>query len=119
MWTGLGFLVTNPYLLGLPGLGYVTNFLAIIGFYIPFAILAGWAWNLILDAGWLEPVPALKWGMGGALILGSTFYGVQGQLRIVDPFFQMVAEEDLAAFDWISQNTEADESLFLVNAFPA
>jgi hypothetical protein len=119
LWTSLGFLLTNPYLVGLPGLGYVTNFLAIIGFYIPLAVLIGWAWSLLPAAPWLRAFPRLTQGVMALLVLGGMVYGVQQQLRMVDPFFQMVTEEDLAAFDWIRQHTEPEESLFLVNEFPA
>ena len=50
VWLTLSFLVTNPFLLNLPGTGWVTNFLLILGLYIPLSLSLGWLLGAIAQS---------------------------------------------------------------------
>ncbi len=114
LWMGFTFLITNPFLVGLPGTGMITNFALVIALYMPVALLAGWlaasAWARLCRRTWRAALVLLFCGAAG--------YGTFQQLRIVQPFFQMVTPADLAAFEWIRANTPPD-ARFLVNGFLA
>lgn len=113
LWGGLSFLLANPHLIGLPGTGIVSNFVLVIAMYIPISLLLGWAGGF-----GLEKVPGRAWraAAGTVLVVGALGVGLPQQNRLVDPFFQMVTSQDLAAFDWIEANTPTDAH-FLVNGF--
>jgi len=112
-WAAAVFIVTNPDLLGLPGAGYVSNILVMISLYIPISILLGWAAGTLLGGlkAW-RPGRILRAGGLAVLLIA----GVRTQLRVIDPFFQMVTPADLSAFSWIRRKAPPD-ALFLVNAF--
>jgi hypothetical protein len=113
-WAIFAFLVANPFLLNLPGSGLVNNFTLVIGAYIHLALVIGWfaglVWNYLASK------------ISGVFVMGvlclAAAYGVPAQLRIVEPFFQMVTPADQEAFTWISHYTPAD-ARFLVNGFLA
>ncbi|MFP4082750.1 MAG: DUF6541 family protein [Candidatus Aminicenantes bacterium] len=113
LWAGLSFLVTNPYLVGMHGPGWVTNFALIIALYIPISLVLGW----LLGAGWNG-----LWRYKGGRILALAslllilILGSWRQMRVVDPFFQTVEPTDIEAFAWIKKNVP-QEALFLVNGF--
>lgn len=113
IWCSLSFLVTNPYLLGLPGPGWITNFALIIALYIPIGLLLGWLIGFLWN--WLS-----FYRVGKVLVLISLVLllgiGTRIQLRIIDPFFQTVEPTDMAAFEWIKVNV-SDDARFLVNGF--
>lgn len=115
IFTPLAFLMTNPYLLGLPGTGWITNFLLVIGAYIPIAWLWGWFFAGCVDR--LERIPIAAVLVLPAVI-GITLFGARTQLHTVDTAHQMVTQSDVAAFSWIRNNTPPD-SRFLVNGFLA
>jgi hypothetical protein len=115
LWCLFTFLVTNPYLLGLPGSGLVNNFTLVIGAYLPIALALGW---LAAEGERLLPATTtvrLTLLVLVALLIG---YGVRQQVQIVDPFFQMVTPADERALAWVEQNTPVD-ARFLVNGFLA
>lgn len=113
-WFAATFLVTNPFLVGLPGTGWVSNFLLIIALYIPLALLWGWAGGAAarLLAQKTNFAPALV----GLLLVGLTAWGATQQVRVVDFFHRLVWPADRVAFQWIEANTPAD-SRFLINGF--
>ncbi len=116
LWGAVTFLLTNPFLLGLPGTGYITNFLLMIAIYIPLAILLGWLLGEIYTL--LVTWGRIVQGMAGIFTLILVGMGIYFQLTLVDPFFQMMTRSDESAFAWIEKNTPPD-ARFLVNAFPA
>ena len=115
LWAFFVFFATNPFLLNLPGTGWVTNFLLALGAYLPIALTAGWGIGLLWQ--WLDR----RWP-GRVLILLSLLilagWGVRQQMRIIDPFYQMVTPSDQRAFAWIRANTPTD-ARFVVNNFLA
>ncbi len=111
LWAGVSFLLTNPHVVGLPGTGLVSNFALIIALYIPIGLLLGWA-----VGAFLEKFSTIAWqSAGGAtLLIAALIIGLPQQARVVDPFYQLVTQEDLQTFAWIGTQTPA-ESRFLVN----
>ncbi len=110
------FLATNPFLFGLPGSGWITNFLLVIALYIPLSLFGGW----LLGALWRGLTVRRPWGsfLVVATWLPLLAVGARTQLTVVDPFFQMVTWSDVAAFRWIRAEIP-EESRFLVNGFLA
>lgn len=113
LWAAFTFFATNPFLLRLPGTGWVSNFLVIIALYIPFALLWGWAGGA--GAAWLWGQRLGPW-LVGILLVGLLGWGTLQQVRVVDFFYRMVWPSDRIAFQWIDENTPV-ESRFLVNGF--
>jgi hypothetical protein len=115
LWGGFTFLLTNPYLLRLPGSGLVNNFTLVIGAYLPIALACGWLIGELALIG-LRSLPIRLLGM--AIFVLLIVYGTRQQLQIVDPTFQMVTPADQAALAWVKQHTPADAE-FVVNGFLA
>ena len=113
LWGGAVFILTNPFLLQLPGTGWITNFLVVIALYIPLSLIIGWLIGEL--SRWLKP--NYEWLLAGFCIL-ATLWGTYQQEQIVDPFFQMVMPEDSLVFEWINDNMPA-ESYFAINGFLA
>lgn len=110
------FIMTNPFLLGLPGTGWITNFLVIIGAYIPISLLLGWLFSFCIAK--IEHFPLSSYAIL-ALIFVVILTGARTQFRIIDTAsHQMVTQSDIAAFRWITANVP-DDAHFLVNGFLA
>jgi hypothetical protein len=117
------WLAANPYLIGLPGAGIISNFTVLIANYLLLAPLAGYAISAAWD--WLaQRIPdqyssarLVGWCslLAGALVL---LWGVSWQQRIADPQFQLFTPADAEAMDWIRRETPPDAKFF-VNSFPA
>ena len=111
-WSGVALLLTNPFLLGIPGTGLVTNFALGIASYIPGALLCGWL--LARSVSWTEGHTRLRDGLITAVAI-SALWGFASRSEAVDPSFELLAESDLRSFAWIRENTPAD-ARFQVNA---
>lgn len=118
-WAGLVWLVTNPYLVGLPGAGIISNFAVVIANYLVLAPLAGAAIALIfatLAHRLPQAVPIERWQvlLGVILMIWSSRF----QQQIIEPKYQLLTPADAAAMEWIQRETPPD-SRFFVNSFPA
>jgi len=114
-WIGIAFLAANPHLLHLPGAGIESNFVLLIMLYVPISWLLGSAVGEA--AGRLDRKMIGRVAVAGVLAV-SLFFGFGRQARIVDPFFRMVEENDVAAMSWIRKNTPR-KARFLTNAMLA
>lgn len=99
----------------LPGASLMQNFAVLIALYIPVAWVGGWLLGEMFRgvAGWVG-----RWGtafVAGGVILGAGWGAVE-QRKIMDPAFIMVTAQDMAAMDWIKQNTPPD-AVFLVESY--
>lgn len=114
-WCLLSFLIANPFLLGLPGSVWLENAVLLYGIYIPLGIVFGWSLCIPLIKMGKRPIGLVFVGIFLCffLVLGICF-----QLKLIDPFFQMVTTSDQLAFKWIRKNTPRDAK-FLVNGFLA
>lgn len=104
-WSAAAALATNPFLLGLPGMGFVTNFAIGIAAYIPVAILIGTAVGRSVP--WLEARTGGRAVLAGALVLAA-FVGYGARARPVAREFRLVTPADVRAFEWIRENTPRD-----------
>jgi hypothetical protein len=114
-WCLVAFSITNLSLIGLPAFSWTNNMLLLFAIYIPFGVLLGWI------SGWMmEGMAKKKTGLLAALCIVVFFlgWGSVRQMRIVDPFFQMVTPADKASFEWIKSNIPED-AVFLINGFQA
>lgn len=113
LWLILSFVAVNPFLLGLPGTGWVMNDTLIFILYVPISLSLGWVCGRIATMRIGAPGFRRVVALAGIAALVT---GVGYQRRIVDPFFQMVTPTDLAAFEWIRHAIPGD-AVFLVNGF--
>ncbi len=114
-WAAAASLLANPFYLGIPGAGLVTNFVLVIGLYVPVSLLLGWAVGAVWK--WWQERLAGRIAVILSLLLCLVIWGPK-QAEIVRPFFQLVTPDDLAAFEWIKANV-SKEARFLTNAFLA
>jgi hypothetical protein len=112
LWIVSLFLLSNPYLLRLPGTGIVNNFTILISLYIPVAIIAGYGVVSAIDYAqrywpW-SPVVA------GVLVAAMSLWGAYNRTQVLDPVSIFVTPSDERAMAWIRANTPLDAK-FLVN----
>jgi hypothetical protein len=118
-WGAFLALAANPYVLGLNGAGIVANFALLIAAYMALAPLAGAAPALL--GHYLAGLPrlamatqAVQIGLGIVVLL----LGVNWQMRLGDPTFQLYTPADAEAFEWIRTNLPEDGKIY-VNSFGA
>lgn len=119
LWAGLVWLAANPYLVGLPGAGLITNFAVVIAGYLVLAPLAGAAIALI--SAWPARVLPQDWPIIPAQLLvvaSLSVWGIGYQQQIVEPEYQLLTPADVEAMAWIRRETPSDATFF-VNSFPA
>jgi hypothetical protein len=114
-WFLLSFLLANPHLLRLPGGNLESNAVVVFALYIPLGILIGWAAPAAvqLAARFVPDRVILFWALALTLLIGGG-----KQLRIVDPFYQMITPNDVEALRWVRE-TVPPGSRFLTNGFLA
>ncbi len=115
IWLAVSFVAASPFLLHIPGTGIVTNFLLVVGLYIPIALLTGWLaaelWRMARTLKYVNYVFI-------ALLTTIVALGIVQQIQIVDPIYQLVTDDDESALSWIQENVDEDAQ-FLVNTFLA
>ncbi len=130
IWAGLCLLAANLHLLGLFDFWLLPNSAVVISFWLPVGLLTGWLAADLCDwlpcaagraSSWLKvrSVDALRWQkycrlLLAAAMLAAVFWGSWRMVDIINPVTVQVAEDDLAAMRWISENTPSN-ARFLVN----
>lgn len=115
LWGVALYVLGMAYVLGVPLLA-VTNMGAILLiFYLPIGLIAGAAAEELL------PVIKPHWHERGVrLIVGAVvvagLIGGYGRITAIEPFRYFVTPEDVAAMDWIRENTPED-ARFAVNTY--
>lgn len=113
LWLIFSFVAVNPFLVGLPGTGWIMNDTLIYTLYVPISLCVGWVCGRIATMTIVAP----RFRLAVALVgIAAVVAGIGYQRRIVGPFYQMVTPTDLAAFDWIRRAIPGD-AVFLVNGF--
>lgn len=120
VWVGALFVITNPFLLGLPGAGMINNVSMLIMWFMPLAIGCGFLGDELIG-NWLTWLKG-KWRVRCYAIVSIVLIalGVEGALNqttIVNPDLVLAIESDRAALSWIETYAESD-SRFLINATP-
>jgi hypothetical protein len=112
-WGLLMLLIANPYFIYLPGAGVIPYFAMLIAAYLPFSILAGFTLAQIT-----QRVVSFHWTISWAVTLvtlGISLIGAQQRALSFMPGYTLVTKPDLAAMEWIRQNTPP-EATFWINA---
>jgi hypothetical protein len=119
VWSGLVWLITNPYLIGLPGAGVITNFAVLIAGYLVFAPLAGAAISslLALTTHRLPGMHTLTYAQF-LLIPVLLIWRLPYAQEIIAPEYQLFTPADAEAMTWIRQEV-APDAKFFVNSFTA
>jgi hypothetical protein len=122
LWVLVVLVLTNPYVLGLPGAGIITNFAVFILLYMPASLLSGLLLGEIVDwlgcREWPERVQrALAVVVVGVVVLGGV-WGTTERAKVLDRGFALVTPADAAAMEWIRANVSPDAK-FLINGFAA
>lgn len=117
-WAGLQLLVANPYWLGLPGAGVISNFTVELALYIPASTLAAsLAVSLWEAVRRRVRLPSAAVAAVGALLLGlAALLGTREQAGVLAYEYQLVTPADEAAMTWVRAHTPT-ESRFLINSF--
>ncbi|HMQ32352.1 MAG TPA: hypothetical protein PKD53_16590 [Chloroflexaceae bacterium] len=124
LWAGAVWLAANPFLLGLTGAGIISSFTAVLAAYLVLCPLAGAGLAALFDGlAWLaaRAAPAFARAVRPLELLAAAAiaaWGLGYQARVVDPGFQLLAEGDLAAAQWVREHVPPDARVF-VNSFPA
>jgi len=116
LWVGTLILLSNPRFLHLPTT-FVNNGALVLAIYLPVSMLCGWLAGDLLQ--WL----AARWG-GRLTTLALTALALVGCVAgartlnrsIIEPWRFFITRDDLAAMDWVRQNTPPD-ALFAVQAY--
>ncbi len=116
LWVGILILLSNPRFLHLPTT-FVNNGALVLAIYLPVSMLCGWLVGDLLH--WL----AVRWGGRlvtlalTALVLIGCVAGARTLNRsILEPWRFFITSDDLAAMDWVRQNTPPD-ALFAVQEY--
>jgi hypothetical protein len=113
VWWALIFLSANPQILGLPGVGIISNFAVLIAMYIPASLIIGGLAGTFITKELIKKTSVM---LVLGLIILSVWGGVQ-QINRIDPISHSLATRpDLNAAKWLEQNLPSSSRL-LVNSF--
>lgn len=101
-WSAASLLLTNPFVIGLPGMGFVTNFAIGIAAYIPAAVLLGW--TIAQAVPWAESRRGGRAVLVAILVLAA-LVGFDARAEPVARHYRLLTSADLDAFEWIRNNT--------------
>jgi hypothetical protein len=123
IWCAVLVIAVVPYLVGLPGAGVIDTLTSLGTLYLPTALLAGYALALVqwLGAALLARLhvsPVLGAALLGELLLLAIASNTGWQTHVVTGDTALVVAADLAAMQWIRENTPTD-ARFVINSFPA
>lgn len=113
------FIVANLPTSILPGRRFLSNSILVFSLYLPISNILAWGGEKSINLAkrlFLFKNKLIQRGVLFFFISSILFYGVNYQIKIVDPFFQMVTVNDLRAFAWIRENTPK-RAKFLINGF--
>jgi len=113
-WIGFLLLISNPYWLPLPGVGLADTASVLLSLFFPGSVVAGYGVAILwkfLGKRWGKTNFALGLLAGFAILLAA-----RDMLMIVEPEIILVNEGDLAAMEWIKDNTPKGAK-FLANPY--
>jgi hypothetical protein len=128
LWWFLVILATNPWWIGLPGSGIISNFAIFIAFYIPASLVIASviAWMPASNQQHINVDYQSTTGKWNRLLLPSAmlliicllgFFGLTNRINDLDiSRYELVTQADLRAMEWIKANTTLNDT-FLVNSF--
>jgi hypothetical protein len=113
LWTLVLYLLGNAYLLGLPLLSFTNLGAVLVMLYLPIGLVVGSAAEeavALCGPRWRERAAWLVI----ALVLVAGLVASRVRVTETEPYRYFVTPEDVAAMDWIKENTPPD-ALFAVN----
>jgi hypothetical protein len=116
LWVAGVFVAANPYWLGLPGTGEVSNHAVLIALYVPVSVCIGLLGAAILDI--LPRLEPLLRALMAVIVILASLWGAREVGGVVNPYFALVKRADLPALAWIKDNAPSS-ARFLVNSEPA
>ena len=123
LWTLVLYLLGNAYVLGLPLLSFTNPGAVLIMLYLPIGLVVGSATEEALTLCGLRPEldEGPRWRERSArlviaLVLVAGFVASHVRVTEIEPYRYFVTPEDIAAMDWIKENTPPD-ALFAVNTY--
>jgi hypothetical protein len=123
VWCALLVIAVVPYIVGLPGAGVIDALTSLGTLYVPAALLAAYALALAQQLGAallarLQAPPVLGAALLGVALLLAIAWNTGWQTRVISGETALVVPADMAAMQWIRENTPAD-ARFVINTFPA
>jgi len=115
LWTVVLYLLGNAYVLGLPLLSFTNLGAVLVLLYLPIGLVVGSAAEetvTLCRSRWRRRVAWLVI----ALALLASLAASRVRATETEPYSYFVTPEDIAAMDWIKQNTPTD-ALFAVNTY--
>jgi len=115
LWTVVLYLLGNAYVLGLPLLSFTNLGAVLVLLYLPIGLVVGSAAEetvTLCRLRWRKRVARLVI----ALALLASLAASRVRATETEPYRYFVTPEDIAAMDWIKQNTPTD-ALFAVNTY--
>ena len=111
LWVGILLIFSNPYWVGLPGVGFADFITVVTSLFLPAAIVIGSLGSRLLEV-LRRYIP--KAGLLAGLLMVAVAVGSAGSMfTIVNSGNVYVHEADRAAMEWIRENTAID-ARFLV-----
>jgi hypothetical protein len=101
-------------LVGVPGTAFLDSFASMIFMYAPIALLAAWVGARL--AAWFGGLSYHGSVLAAVALLLVTLFGTYRALSVSDPAHDLVEQADMAAMEWIRDNT-LSSARFLVNGF--
>lgn len=115
LWTLVLYLLGNAYILRLPLLSFTNLGAVLVMLYLPMGLVVGSAAEEALTLcgpRWRQQVAWLVI----ALVLIAGLMASRTRVTEIEPYRYFVTPEDVAAMDWIKENTPPD-ALFAVNTY--
>jgi len=115
LWTLVLYLLGNAYVLKLPLLGFTNMGAVLIMLYLPMGLVVGAATEAALTlCGPRWRKRSARWVIALVLVVG--FVASHVRVTEIEPYRYFVTPEDIAAMEWIEENTPPD-ALFAVNTY--
>jgi len=115
LWTLVLCFLGNAYLLGLPLLSFTNLGAVLIMLYLPLGLVVGSAMEEALTLCGRRWRKRAAW-LVIALVLVAGIVASRVRVTEIEPYRYFVTPEDIAAMDWIKENTPPD-ALFAVNTY--
>jgi hypothetical protein len=113
---GCVLLVFNPALVQLPYVWLINNEVVTITLFVPFSVLIGGGTYMLYN--WLEHLPRFRVPARViyiVLLVVASGWGAWNLRTIINPVTVFVHADDMAALEWVRENTPSD-ARFLINA---
>jgi hypothetical protein len=115
LWTLVLYLLGNTYVLGLPLLSFTNLGAVLVMLYLPIGLVVGSATEEALTLCKSHWCRRAAW-LVIALVLVVGLMASRARVTELEPYRYFVTPEDVAAMDWIKENTPPD-ALFAVNTY--